>query len=118
MLILEVDTSVTPIPSPDKLLGLVDFLSGRAEDTNATKQISKDAFIQMAKNLSINVNSRNLQSIIDQPPLSNVLEPFDPNSNMITFKGAEIGPTQMPVNKAQDIVAAAAKKAAKKNRGV
>ena len=37
---------------------------------------------------------------------------------MITFKGANIGPTQMPVNKAQDIVAAAAKKAAKKDRGI
>lgn len=118
MLIVEVDTSAMPTPSPDKLLGLVEFLSGRAEDTNATKQISKDAFIQMAKHLGINVNANNLQSIVEKPPLSNVLEPLDPNSDMITFKGANIGPTQMPVNKAQDIVAAAAKKAAKKDRGV
>ena len=118
MRILEVDTSVAPTPSPDKLLGLVEFLSGRAEDTNATKQISKDAFMQMAKNLGININSSNLQSIVEKPPLSNVLEPFDPNSDKITFKGAGIGPTQMPVNKAQDIVAAAAKKAARKNRGI
>lgn len=118
MLILEVDTSAAPNPSPDKLLGLVEFLAGRAEDTNATKQISKDAFIQMARNLGININANNLQSIVDKPPLSNVLEPFDPNSDQITFKGADIGPTQMPVNKAQDIVAAAAKKAARKNRGI
>jgi hypothetical protein len=105
-------------PSPDKLLGLVEFLAGRAEDTDATKQISKDAFVQMANNLGINVNSTNLPGIIDRPPLNNVLEPFDPNSNMITFKGANIGPTQMPVNKAQDIVAKAAKSAARKDRGV
>lgn len=118
MRILEVDTSAAPNPSPDKLLGLVEFLAGRAEDTNATKQISKDAFIQMARNLGININANNLQAIIDKPPLSNVLEPFDPNSDQITFKGANIGPTQMPVNKAQDIVAAAAKKAARKNRGI
>lgn len=118
MRILEVDTSAAPTPSPDKLLGLVEFLAGRADDTNATKQISKDAFIQMARNLGINVNANNLQAIVEKPPLNNVLEPFDPNSNMITFKGAGIGPTQMPVNKAQDIVAAAAKKAAKKDRGI
>ena len=118
MRILEVDTSAAPTPNPDKLLGLVEFLAGRAEDTNATKQISKDAFIQMARNLGINVNANNLQAIVDKPPLNNVLEPFDPNSDQITFKGADIGPTKMPVNKAQDIVAAAAKKAARKDRGV
>jgi hypothetical protein len=96
----------------------VEFLAGRADDTNATKQISKDAFVQMANNLGINVNAANLPGIIDRPPLNNVLEPFDPNSNMITFKGANIGPTQMPVNKAQDIVAKAAKSAARKDRGL
>jgi hypothetical protein len=105
-------------PSPDKLLGLVEFLAGRAEDTDATKQISKDAFMQMAKNLGININATNLPGIIDRPPLNNVLEPFDPNSDVITFKGANIGPTQMPVNKAQDIVAKAAKSAARKDRGI
>lgn len=118
MKIFEVDASSNATPSPDKLLGMVEFLAGRAEDTNATKQISKDAFIQMAKHLGININNNNIQSIVEKPPLNNVLEPFDPNSNMITFKGANIGPTQMPVNKAQDIVANAAKKAAKRNRGI
>jgi hypothetical protein len=41
------------------------------------------------------------------------LEPIDPqNPTVIKYKGAgESGPTQMPVNKAQDIVAASAKSA-------
>lgn len=112
MRIFEVSSS--PAPSPDQLLGLVEFLSGRAEDTNATKQISQDAFINMARQLGININTNNLQNIVSSPPLSNVLEPLDPNSGMITFKGANIGPTNMPVNKAQDIVASAAKKAMKR----
>jgi len=104
-------------PSPDQLLGLVQFLAGRADDTNAPKQISVDAFVNLAQSLDINVNRNNVEEIVGQPPLSSVLEPFDPNTNQIVFKGAEqTGPTQMPVNKAQDIVAAAAKSAMKRDR--
>jgi len=106
-------------PSPDQLLGLVQFLAGRADDTSAPKQISVDAFINLAQSLDINVNRNNVQEIVGQPPLSSVLEPLDPNTNQIVFKGAgQEGPVQMPVNKAQDIVAAAAKSAAKKDRGI
>jgi hypothetical protein len=110
--------STSSTPDPKQLLGLVKFLNGRAEDTNAQKQISQDAFIGIAKDLGININQTNLGDVISQEPLSNVLEPLDPNSGVVTFKGADIGPTAMPVNRAQDIVAAAAKTAAKKNRGV
>jgi hypothetical protein len=104
-------------PSPDQLLGLVQFLAGRAEDTSAPKQISVDAFVNLAQSLDINVNKNNVQEIVGQPPLSSVLEPFDPSTNQIVFKGAETAsPEKMPVNKAQDIVAAAAKSAMKRNR--
>lgn len=104
-------------PSPDQLLGLVQFLAGRADDTSAPKQISVDAFINLAQSLDINVNKNNIQEIVGQPPLSSVLEPFDPSTNQIVFKGAETAePVKMPVNKAQDIVAAAAKSAMKRDR--
>jgi hypothetical protein len=104
-------------PSPDQLLGLVQFLAGRADDTSAPQQISVDAFINLAQSLDINVTKNNVQEIVGQPPLSSVLEPFDPNTNQIVFKGAETGePVKMPVNKAQDIVAAAAKSAMKRDR--
>jgi len=107
-------------PSADQLLGLVQFLAGRAQDTNSRKQISTDAFISLAQSLDINVTPDNIEEIVGQPPLSSVLEPLDPNNpGEIVFKGAGApAPTQMPVNKAQDIVAAAAKSAAKKDRNV
>jgi len=114
MLIFEVDSTAGATPDPDKLLGLVQFLDGRAQDTNAQKQISQDAFISLAQSLGVNITHANLGDIIAQPPLSNVLEPLDPNSGMVTFKGADIGPTKMPVNKAQDIVAKSAKSAMKR----
>lgn len=118
MRIFEVDSPNTTTPDPKQLLGLVKFLDGRAEDTSAQKQISQDAFINLAQSLGINVNKDNLVDMVSQEPLSNVLEPLDPNSGVVTFKGANIGPTAMPVNKAQDIVASAAKSAMKKDRGV
>lgn len=105
---------------PNKLMGLVNFLSGRADDENAQKQISTDAFISTAQSLGFPVNRRNIVSVVSQSPLDSVLEPIDSqNPTVIKFKGAAPeGPTEMPVNKAQDIVAASAKQAAAKDRGV
>jgi hypothetical protein len=93
---------------PGKLMGLVNFLSGRADDENAQKQISTQAFISAAQSLGFPINDRNVVSVVSTPPLDSVLEPIDPqNPGVIMFKGAgPTGPTQMPVNKAQDIVAA------------
>lgn len=99
---------------PNKLVGLVQFLSGRASDTNAQKQISQGAFMQLAQSLGINVTTQNLGAIISQPPLNGVLEPLDPNSGMITFKGADIGPEKMSVPQAQQVVNKMAKSAMKR----
>jgi hypothetical protein len=100
-------------PDPEKLLGLVNFLSGRSDDENAQKQISTDAFISAARSLGFPVNQKNIVSVISQSPLDSVLEPMNPDDpTVIRYKGAAPdGPTQMPVNKAQDIVAASAKSA-------
>jgi hypothetical protein len=98
---------------PNKLMGLVNFLSGRADDQNAQKQISTGAFISAARSLGFPVTEKNIVGVVSTPPLDSVLEPIDPqNPTVIKYKGAgEPGPTQMPVNKAQDIVAASAKSA-------
>lgn len=106
-------------PSPDKLMGLVQFLAGRAEDSNAQKEISQDAFISLAQNLGINISKQNLPDLTNVPPLSNLLEPLTPGTNdPIVYKGGEANTPEMPVNKAQDIVANAAKSAAKKDRSL
>ena len=105
-------------PNPAQLSGLVQFLNGRANDTNAKKEISQDAFIKLANDLDINVTAQNLADVVSQEPLSNLLEPMDPNTGMLVFKGAGEPNVAMPVNKAQDIVASAAKSAMNKDRGV
>ena len=118
MKIFEVDAGLAPTPDPEQLSGLVQFLNGRAKNTNAKKEISQDAFIKLANDLDINLNAQNLADVVSQPPLSNLLEPMDPNTGVLVFKDAGEPDVGMPVNRAQDIVAAAAKSAAKKDRGV
>lgn len=98
-------------PDSDRLVGLVQFLTGRADNTAARKQISQTAFCKLAQQLGINITPANLPDLAAIPPLSNLLEPIDIPSGMITFKGGEQTPTAMPVNKAQDIVAGMAKRA-------
>lgn len=113
MRIDEVETQTTG-SDPNVLLGLVNFLAGRAEDTNAQKQISQDAFIQAAQSLGINITKQNLIDVVSQPPLDGVLEPLDPNSGMVTFKGADIGPEKLSVPQAQQVVSKMAKSAMKR----
>jgi hypothetical protein len=118
MKIFEVDMGMAPTPDPEQLSGLAQFLNGRATDTNAKKEISQAAFIKLANDLDINITPQNLADVVSQEPLSNLLEPMDPNTGVLVFKGAGEPNVAMPVNKAQDIVASAAKSAMNKNRGV
>ena len=97
-----------------KLAALVDFLAGRSEDTNSKKQISKQAFINAAKNIGININEQTLAQLVSQEPLKNILEPIEPNSDVIRYRGNKEVDTAMPVDTAQDIVAKNAKAAMKR----
>lgn len=117
---MRIDEVENNSPDSSKLLALVNFLAGRAEDENAQKQISADAFISAARSLGFPVNKKNIVSVISQPPLDSVLQPMDPkNPGIIKYKSAgEDGAIKMPVNKAQDIVAAAAKSAVGKDRSL
>lgn len=103
-------------PNPDRLTALVKFLNGRATDTGAKKQISKQTFMSMAQQLGVNITDQNLEDMLSRPPLDNLLEPPDPGAPNIQFKTGEPGEVNMPVNKAQDIVSKAAKSALQKRK--
>ena len=115
MRIVEVDVPSSDA-DPNKLLGLANFLVGRAEDSNAEKQISQSAFIAAARSLGIMLTPDNLPEIIAKPPLNGVLEPLDPKSNMISFKGADIGSSKMSVPQAQQVINKMAKSAMNRDR--
>jgi hypothetical protein len=103
-------------PDAAKLLGLVEFLAGRAQDTNARRQISKATLINLAQQLGVNINTQNLADVVNRPPLDQVLEPMDPAADTIQFKGAEPTAVGMPVDHARDVVSKAAKSAMNRRR--
>jgi hypothetical protein len=102
------------VASPDKLLALATFLKDRAKDENARAQISQDAFIEAAKSLDVNLTAETLADMISTGPLKNVLEPMEPNSNVIRFKGNTETQTGMSVDQARAVVDANAKQAMKR----
>jgi hypothetical protein len=102
------------VADKEKLLAIATFLSNRADDTNAQKQISTNAFIDLAKSLKVNVTPENIGDIISQDPLQNVLEPYEPNSGVIRFKGDTETQTGMTVDQARAVVDANAKQALKR----
>lgn len=108
---MRVDEVSSSLPDTGRLVGLVQWLAGRVEDTSAEKRISKDTFLGMARQLGIAITADNLQDMLDQPPLNNLFEPLDPQSRFLVYKGGEQAAPGMPVNKAQDIVGKMAKRA-------
>jgi hypothetical protein len=101
---------------PAQLLALTTFLKDRAEDENAQAQISQAAFIDLAQSLGVNVTTSNLADMIAQEPLSNVLEPVDPNSGVIRFKGNTEAATGMSVDQARAVVDSNAKAALRRRQ--
>jgi hypothetical protein len=99
-----------------KLAALSQFLLGRSEDETAQKQISQSAFIDLAKSLGVNITPDNLGDLISQEPLSNILEPLDPGSNVVRFKGNTEADTGMSVDQARAVVDSNAKAAMKRRQ--
>jgi len=102
--------------NPVKLLALVTFLKDRAQDENAQAQISQDAFIEAAKSLDITITPESLAELISKDPLKNVLEPLEPNSGVVRFKGNTEAVTGMSVDQARAVVDSNAKAAMKRRQ--
>ena len=103
-------------PNTQRLAALSQFLLGRSEDETSKKQISQTAFIDLAKSLGVNVTADSLGDLISQEPLSNILEPLEPNSNVVRFKGDTEAATGMSVDQARAVVDSNAKAAMKRRQ--
>ena len=103
-------------PNTQRLAALSQFLLGRSQDETAKKQISQTAFIDLAKSLGVNVTTDNLGDLISKEPLSNILEPLEPNSGVVRFKGDTKATTGMSVDQARAVVDSNAKAAMKRRQ--
>ena len=103
-------------PNTQKLAALSQFLLGRSQDESAKKQISQQAFIDAAKSLGVNVTPDSLGDLISKEPLSNILEPLEPNSGVVRFKGNTEAQTGMSVDQARAVVDSNAKSALKRRQ--
>jgi hypothetical protein len=104
------------VNDPVKLLALATFLKDRAQDENAQAQISQDAFIEAARSLDISITPDSLAELISKDPLKNVLEPLEPNSGVVRFKGNTEEVTGMTVDQARAVVDSNAKAAMKRRQ--
>ena len=105
MLIREVASDV----DTTKLAALSQFLLGRAQDTDAAKTISTDAFVKLAANMGISLTQDRLSDMIQQPPLSNIITNIE--GDRIVFQGADAVPTTMTTDLARATVDNMAKRA-------
>lgn len=99
-----------------KLTALSQFLSDRADDQAAAKQISQKAFIELAQSMGVNVTQATLGDLVSQAPLKNLINPLDPSSGVVSFKGDTEAQTGMSVNQAQEVVDSNAKAAMKRRQ--
>jgi len=100
----------------NRLAAITKLMINRAEYESAHKQMSQDAYIQAAKSIGVNLTLDNLGDMISQEPLSNLLEPLEPNSGVVRFKGDTEATTGMSVNQAQEVVNSNAKAALRRRQ--
>lgn len=95
-----------------RIAGLAEFLIGRSDDTGASKEISVEAFVNMARNLGVSLDATRLRELSEQPPLSNVINKV--TDDKIYFSGSEPPGQTMDVDQARKTVDTMAKRAGKK----
>jgi hypothetical protein len=92
-----------------KLAALAQFLLGRADDTDADKTISTDAFIKLAANMGISITADRLADMVQRPPLNNLIANVE--GQVITFQGGDTVSDTMTVDQARQTVDSMAKRA-------
>ncbi len=97
---------ITEVPNTnsERLVALSQFLLGRADNVNTKREISQTAFINLAKSLGVVITADTLGELVSRPPLSNLMEPFQPNSGVIRFKGNTEAAPNMSVDQARNVV--------------
>jgi len=96
-----------------QIAAISQLIADRTEDENSPSKLSTPAFISIVNKLGIPLTKDTLMDLIQKGHLQSVIK--DVNMDEVQFKGQQdIPDADMNVDKAKDIVADMAKRAAKK----
>ena len=100
-----------------RLGALAEFLSSRADDESASKQISISTFISLANNMGISITPEQLKNLSQKPPLNSIIADVqgDGQDGKIVFQGAaNLDQDTVSVDQARKTVDQMAKRASNK----
>lgn len=100
-------------PDATKLAAIGQFLLKRAQDTDAVKPMSVDAFVNIARENGINMTADRFKLLASQQPLNNIID--NVQGDEIIWKGSKTpgtaGGEKMSVDQARKTVNQMAKRA-------
>ena len=100
-------------PDATKLAAIGQFLLKRAQDTDAVKPMSVDAFVKIAQENGINMTADRFKLLASQQPLNNIID--NVQGDEIIWKGSKTpgtaGGDKMSVDQARKTVNQIAKRA-------
>ena len=97
----------------NELAALVQYLMGKSQDLKSKPEMKTDTFINMARDMGVNITFGNLQALANQAPLKNMITNL--NQDVISF-GDTDPDVKMPVDKARDTVKKMAKRSMAQRR--
>jgi len=97
----------------EQIAAISQLIADRTEDENSPSKLSTEAFISIVNKMGLPLTKETLFDLAEKGNLGSVIK--DVNPEEIHFRGQQdIDSTDMTVDKAKDVVAGMAKRAAKK----
>ena len=101
------------IADEQQIASVAQLVADRTEDENSPSKLSTEAFVNIINRMGLPMTSETLMDLVEQGKLSSIIK--DVNLDEIQFKGQhDVDPHEMSVDKAKNVVANMAKRAAKK----
>jgi len=97
----------------EQVAAISQLIADRTEDENSPSKLSTEAFVGLINKMGLPMTQQTLMDLVEKGQLQSIIK--DVNQDEVQFKGQQdVDPTAMSVDKAKDVVAGMAKRAAKK----
>ena len=97
----------------EQVAAISQLIADRTEDENSPSKLSTEAFVGLINKMGLPMTQQTLMDLVEKGNLQSIIK--DVNQDEVQFKGQQdVDPGAMSVDKAKDVVANMAKRAAKK----